>query len=165
MSDPAALYERDFHAWTEDQAATLRAWPEKLRPNALDIEHLADEIEDLGSAQRNAVQSLIYQLLLHLLKLGYHPDQAARGHWQNEIDEFRASLERAFEQSPSLKARRHELAAREWGRAARSFVMLLDREGHGPGRLATGVPAKGHPCFDLDAEVLNTDWFPLPPAG
>jgi Domain of unknown function DUF29 len=146
MSDPASLYERDFYAWTQDQAATLRTWPERLRPSALDIEHLAEEIEDLGSAQRNAVQSLIYQILLHL-------------------DEFRETLGRYFEQSPPLKARRQELADREWVRAARRFLRLLEREGHVPDRAAAALPEGGGPCYDLDAEVLNPDWFPPPPAG
>lgn len=165
VSDVADLYEQDFHAWTQDQAATLRAWPERLRPNALDIGHLAEEIEDLGASQRNVVQSLLYQLLLHLLKLGHHPDQAARSHWQNEIDEFRALLERAFEQSPSLKSRRHELAGEEWDRAARRFVVLLRREGHKPDALPTKSPSVGQPYFDLDAEVLDPDWFPALPTG
>jgi Domain of unknown function DUF29 len=165
VSDAADLYERDFHAWTQDQAATLRAWPERLRPNALDIGHLAEEIEDLGIAQRNAVQSLCYQLLLHLLKLGHHPDQTPRSHWQSEVDEFRASLERAFEQSPSLKARRHELVGGEWDRAARRFALVLRRDGHQPESLSISLPATGRPYFDLDAEVLNADWFPAPPAG
>lgn len=35
MSDASELYERDFYAWPWKQAALLRAWPEKLHPNAL----------------------------------------------------------------------------------------------------------------------------------
>ena len=101
MSDPASLYEQDFYAWTRDQAATLRAWPERLRPNALDIEHLAEEIENLGSSQRNAVQSLL----------------------------------------------------------------LLARERYASDRAVAALGAAGEPCFDLDSEALNPDWFPPLPAG
>ena len=54
MPGAADLYERDFYAWTQDQAAMLRAWPETLRPNTLDIEHIAEELEDLGGSQRSA---------------------------------------------------------------------------------------------------------------
>lgn len=165
MSDPASLYERDFYAWTQDQAAALRALAEGLRPNALDVENIAAEIEDLGSSQRNAVQSLVYQVLLHLLKLRHHPDQTACRHWQDEIDEFRETLGRHFEQSPSLKARRAELADKEWSRAARRFLHLLEREGHAPDAAAAALRTSSGPYFDLDAEVLNPDWFPPPPAG
>ena len=38
MPDTASLYDRDWYAWTQDQAARLRAWPEQLRPNGLDVE-------------------------------------------------------------------------------------------------------------------------------
>ncbi|MBV1799543.1 DUF29 domain-containing protein [Siccirubricoccus sp. G192] len=165
MSDPAALYERDFHAWTEDQAAMLRAWPEKLRPNALDIEHLAEEIEDLGSAQRNEVKSRLQQILVHLLKLRFHPDQQSRRHWQTETDEFRAAIEAVFEDSPSLRARRAELAGPVWARAARLFTRQFARDGHDAEAVRAWLSASDASYFDLDAEVLNADWFPPPPAG
>ena len=41
---PAAAYEADFHAWTREQAARLR----DLRPNSIDWENVAEEIESLG---------------------------------------------------------------------------------------------------------------------
>ena len=80
MSAVTELYDRDFYAWTQDQAAALRAWPEAMRPNVLDIAHLAEEIEDLGSAQRTAAGSLLRQILIHLPKLRLHPDEQARLH-------------------------------------------------------------------------------------
>ena len=43
---PAQLYDIDFYAWTQEQAAALR---EHFRgDNRLDVEHLAEEVEDLG---------------------------------------------------------------------------------------------------------------------
>lgn len=165
VSDIADLYERDFHAWTQDQAATLRAWPERLRPNALDIGHLAEEIEDLGISQRNEVKSRIQQILVHLLKLRFHADQRNRTHWQSEIDEFRAALDGVFEDSPSLLARRSELAGPVWARAARLFIRQLSRDGHELGAVQAWLSAGDAPYFDLDTEVLNADWFPAPPTG
>ena len=49
MTTPS--YDTDFYAWTQAQAQALQAkdWP------ALDIEHLAEEIADLGSNQRQAI--------------------------------------------------------------------------------------------------------------
>jgi hypothetical protein len=40
------LYEEDFYAWTQQQAELLRRLP--AISNELDIEHIAEEIEDLG---------------------------------------------------------------------------------------------------------------------
>ncbi|WP_149541223.1 DUF29 domain-containing protein [Siccirubricoccus phaeus] len=160
MSAATDLYECDFYAWTQDQAALLRAWPEALRPNALDIAHLAEEIADLGGSERRAAQSLFRQVMAHLLKLQFHPEDTARPHWRGEVGEFRAQLEDVFAASPSLRARRAELAEKEWARAARIACRLLADEGHAmaaeAGRAFTAAPG----YFELDAELLDPDWFP-----
>jgi uncharacterized protein DUF29 len=45
----AALYDEDFFAWTRSQARELRRFA-RTRPNvALDVEHIAEEIADLGT--------------------------------------------------------------------------------------------------------------------
>jgi hypothetical protein len=40
------LYEEDFYAWTQRQAELLCRLP--AISNELDVEHIAEEIEDLG---------------------------------------------------------------------------------------------------------------------
>ena len=53
------LYEADFYAWTRHQARELRRLKE-LRLNAdLDLDHVAEEIEDLGSSERDACRSQV----------------------------------------------------------------------------------------------------------
>ena len=85
-----------------------KGWPERLRPNTLDIAHIAEEIEDLGASQRNAAKSLIRQIVAHLLKLRFRPDPTPRAHWAAGTAEFRIQLEDIFKDSPSLRARRAE---------------------------------------------------------
>lgn len=165
MSEAGELYERDFYAWTQDQAALLRAWPQALRPNALDLENLAEEIDSLGRSQRSAVESLLEQVVLHLLMLRCHPHQEPRRHWQKEIDGFRDQLDRLFRDNPSLRARRTELSADVWHRAARLFGRDLIRDDLDPRAALAGLPDPAEPYFDLDAEVLAEDWFPAPPAA
>jgi hypothetical protein len=163
MSEAATLYESDFYAWTQDQAAALRALPERLRPNALDVEHLAEEIEDLGSSQRAAAQSLIRQILLHLLKLRFHPDPRPWAHWREETREFRVQVDAIFEASPSLQARRADLAGWAWARAARQVSDALDDDGHPDTAALVRSATAEAPYFDLDREVLNPEWFPPRP--
>jgi hypothetical protein len=162
MSDVSELYERDFYAWTQDQAALLRAWPEALRPNALDLAHLAEEIEDLGRSQRGAIESLMTQVVEHLLKLRSHSDQASRRHWQKAIAGFRDQIDILFRDNPSLRARRAEIAATVWRRAARRFGQDLDIDGHDPRAALVWLPDPAEPYFDLDREVLAEGWFPPP---
>lgn len=163
MPDDAGLYERDWYAWTQDQAARLRAWPEHLRPNGLDVEHLAEEVEDLGRSQRRAVESFLRQIVSHALKIEFHPAAENRSHWMAEIDNFRVALETEFGDSPSLRARRHDLYAAAWQKAERTFRRQLQREApEAARRLGAAVPADAPPRYDLDSQILNEDWFPAP---
>ena len=73
-------YDADFYAWAQQQAAALRAkdWA------ALDLEHLAEEVDDLRKTERRAVRSQLRLILSHLLKWVY---QAARrtDSWRSTI--------------------------------------------------------------------------------
>ena len=54
MTEPKTLYDEDFVAWAEQQAAALRAAARGGSNQQLDWENLAEEIEDLGKSQRAA---------------------------------------------------------------------------------------------------------------
>ena len=51
------LYAEDFYVWTQAQAEALRRLAETRWNGPLDLEHLAEEVEDLGRSTRNAVRS------------------------------------------------------------------------------------------------------------
>ena len=72
MAD-AKLYEEDFYAWTRAQADALRRLAGERWNGPLDLEHLAEEVDDLGRSQRHAVESLVERILEHLIKLEYSP--------------------------------------------------------------------------------------------
>ncbi len=50
-----SLYETDFHAWTQRTAALLRAG----RFNAIEIEHAAEEVEDMGKREAKELDSRV----------------------------------------------------------------------------------------------------------
>ncbi|HKQ86712.1 MAG TPA: DUF29 domain-containing protein [Candidatus Acidoferrales bacterium] len=77
------LYEEDFYAWTQQQAELLRRLA--AISNALDIEHIAEEIEDLGRSDLRAAQSLCQHIIEHLLKLEYSGLAEPVDHWRDEI--------------------------------------------------------------------------------
>jgi hypothetical protein len=91
-SRAADLYDKDFYAWTEQQAKALRT--HFKGDNRIDVEHLAEEVEDLGKSELHAVESYIENVIEHLLKLDYSGWSEARNHWRAEVDAFRASIER-----------------------------------------------------------------------
>jgi hypothetical protein len=88
----ADLYDEDFYAWTQQQAEALRA--HFKGDNRLDVEHLAEEVEDLGKSELHAVESFVEDVIEHLLKLDCSGWVDARHHWRAEVDAFRASIER-----------------------------------------------------------------------
>jgi hypothetical protein len=96
---PAELYDEDFYAWTQAQAKALRT--HFRGDNRIDVEHLAEEVEDLGKSERQSVESYVQQIIAHLLKLDYSGFELPRRHWRGEIVAFRVSVERKI--SPSMK--------------------------------------------------------------
>ena len=158
---PADLYEHDFYAWTQDQAARVRALG--ARNDGLDVENVAEEIESLGKSQRSAVRNLLFQLITHLLKLRFHPDQRSRKHWRGEVMNFRQQLRREFKDSPSLRARRHEIATEAWEDVADDFPRRLEADDFDPNPAILALSGAERRPFDLDTEVLNQDWFPDAP--
>ena len=92
------LYEKDYCLWLEETARLLREG--KLKD--LDIAHLIEEMEDMGRSEKNALESNLIILLMHLLKWKYQP-QKQSGSWRRTIREHRRRILKAFKNSPSLK--------------------------------------------------------------
>ncbi|AQH02097.1 hypothetical protein A9R05_23745 [Burkholderia sp. KK1] len=91
-------YEKDVVAWAEEQAALLRAG--KLA--SIDIEHIAEEIEDVGKSEQRDFASRMAVLLAHLLKWQWQPDRRGAS-WETTIRVQRAAIERRLKKTPSLK--------------------------------------------------------------
>jgi hypothetical protein len=89
-----SLYDEDIHAWAEQQAGALRRLAETGRdlPNELDLQNVAEEIEDAGTAQRNACESFIRLIFVHLIKLYAAANSPAAQHWRGEIATFHNEL-------------------------------------------------------------------------
>ncbi len=95
------LYERDFYAWTRDQARALRRLAE-TRPNAaVDLPHLIEEVEGLGKSERNAVRSHLRTIIEHCLKLACSPASEPRAGWTLTIGRTRTAIEERL--TPTLR--------------------------------------------------------------
>ena len=68
----------------------------------VDLEHLTEEIEDLGKSQRSAVQSQLIRMLMHLIKQRVQPERRGSG-WRGSITDARREILLKIEASPSLK--------------------------------------------------------------
>jgi hypothetical protein len=84
--------------WSQEQARLLRAG----RFAELDIEHLADEIEDVGKSEKRELASRMAVLLAHLLKWEVQPEKRSP-RWRATIVDQRKRIALAIKATPSLK--------------------------------------------------------------
>lgn len=119
MDRPTASYEQDFYAWTQEQAAALRA-EAALRSNApVDWENLAEEVESMGRSEKREIASRLRTILIHLLKWLYCPDLRERcaNDWRTTIRTQRNDLADELEDSPSLRGYPLDIFAKIYTRA------------------------------------------------
>ena len=98
MMTPATDYDRDVIAWAQEQARLLRAG----QFAALDIEHLAEEIEDVGKSEQRELASRMAVLLAHLLKWQFQPTHRGRS-WEATMRVQRAGIAHRLQRTPSLR--------------------------------------------------------------
>ncbi|MEQ1638571.1 MAG: DUF29 domain-containing protein [Methylococcales bacterium] len=91
-------YNHDVIAWANEQAAFIRAG----RFDLLDLEHIADEIEDVGKSEQREFESRMSILLAHLIKWQYQPSHRGKS-WGRTIKGQRMMITRRLDKTPSLK--------------------------------------------------------------
>ncbi|PZV26684.1 MAG: DUF29 domain-containing protein [Snowella sp.] len=95
------LYDSDFQVWIEKTIDCL----EKQQFNRLDIQHLIEELTDLGRSDRKELESNLMILMAHLLKLKIQnnvPEQM-KGSWYDSVVEHRQRVYKNLRDTPSLK--------------------------------------------------------------
>ena len=83
------------------------------RFSELDIEHLADEIDDVGKSEKRELASRMAVLLAHLLKWSRQPENRPPS-WRATIIVQRKRIALALKETPSLKA---VMRDRDWQEA------------------------------------------------
>jgi hypothetical protein len=96
---PVSARDADFHAWTRRQAELLRAG----RLDEADIAHIAEELDDMGGAEKRELVSRLRVLLLHLLKWRFQPERRGAS-WRASIVNTRDELREHLDDNPSLRA-------------------------------------------------------------
>jgi hypothetical protein len=98
-------YEQDVVAWASEQAALLRAG----ELTAIDVQHIAEEIEDVGKSEQRELASRMAVLLSHLLKWQFQPSRRSRS-WQFTIRTQRKEVAYVLDEAPSLRGKFSDLA-------------------------------------------------------
>lgn len=140
-----SLYESDYHQWLAEMVMLIN----NRQFEQLDYENLKEELEDLGKSEKRAVESLLEQILVHLLLYQYWTTEHEynANHWQAEIITFRNQINRYLDsktlknylenQLPKLYSNSIKVAK------AKSRLTILPKE-----------------CPYYFEQILDSDYFP-----
>jgi hypothetical protein len=94
ITDLKILYEIDDSLWLEETIELLKA----KRFDALDLDNLIEELEDLGNEKKFRVASLLEQIMRHFLLLQFWTSEREynQDHWELEIVNFQIQLKRGL---------------------------------------------------------------------
>jgi hypothetical protein len=144
-TDRPGLYDEDFFEWTRRNAESLRAG----RIDQADIEHIAEEIEDMGKRDLKELNSRVQVLVMHLLKCQFQPAMRSQS-WTSTIVTQRIEIEADLKQSPSLKRKVRTGLPDNYAKAVRRAVA---ETGLPPGHFPAECP------FTVD-QILDPEFLP-----
>lgn len=140
-------YDKDIIAWANEQASFIRAG----RFDLLDIENIAEEIEDVGKSEKRELSSRMAVLLAHLLKWQFQPARRGRS-WELTIRDQRKLIAIALKETPSLKV---SLKNDDWREV--SWIQATDLAVKETGIEKTVFPEF---CPWTPEQILAADFFP-----
>ena len=144
----SGLYVQDLYAWSKAQVDLLRAG----RFAELDLEHVIEEIEDVGGALKRSLRTRIRTIIEHLLKLEHSPAMEPRASWRATVRTQRVRLRDVL--TPTLRRGVASELAELYG-DARGLADGTLRD-HGEHTAADALPET---CpYSLDQ--ITSDWLP-----
>lgn len=158
MTDVKTLYETDTVAWSEHQAAALRAAARGGSNQPLDWNNLAEEIEGLAKSLRYALRGQISRIIQHQVRLERSPATDPRKGWRHTIRQARGEIDQILRDSPSLKREVPRLISEE----TRPAIELAIRDMEEYDELhSLQLPSLRRASYS-EEQVLG-DWFPEEP--
>lgn len=138
-------YSHDFSNWINQHVVMLKDG----NLNELDVEHLIEELEDMGKSNVRELESRFVVLIAHLLKWQFQPTKRSNS-WLGSIVEQRIQLLRLLRKSPSLK---RELQNSVTDAYADAVLVASDE---------TGIAEKNFPntCPYNMEQLLNREFYP-----
>ncbi len=154
MNDSSQLYEQDYARWAQKQIELLRSG----RFSDIDIEHLVEELRDMGKSERDELENRLTILLAHLLKWQFQYQQLSERwkefdgrSWRYTIIEQRDRIARRLRKSPGLKSKLDMILPEAYADA----MVLAVKE--------TGLPEQTFPphCPYTQEDILDNDYYPV----
>jgi hypothetical protein len=152
QSVPSTRIEDDFDGWLLSQAAALRG----RQYFSLDVENLAEELEDMGALRREALRSNLVVVLVHMLKLACEtrPSEKVRRErqWKLDLVEHRDRINDLLKESGTLRAEFETFKREAYERARTRAGLAIDPD---------QAPIGPEQCPWSTEQILADDFFPL----
>jgi hypothetical protein len=143
--------DEDFYSWLVDQAKALHS----RQYSRLDCDALAEELEEMGQRERDALVSDLEVTLRHLLKLAYESRPIERRRrerqWKLDTIERRNRVSDLLDRSGSLAKDFEEFKVKAYARARRAAGVAI-----APDQQPIGPPV----CPWSKEQILDDDYFP-----
>ena len=120
----AELYDADFAEWTRRNAELLRSG----RSSEADLEHIAEEIEDMGKREQRSLHNRLVRLIEHLLKWQFQPERRGSS-WTRTIVMQRIGILRLLKENPSFRPALPEVIAAAYEDAV-NVVRAVTKQPH-----------------------------------
>lgn len=118
----AELYDEDFAEWTRHNAELLRAG----RASEADLEHIAEEIEDMGKREQRSLHNRFVRLIEHLLKWQHQPERRGSS-WRRTIVVQRIGIQRLLNANPSFRPALSQVVSEAYADAATVAAAVTNR--------------------------------------
>jgi hypothetical protein len=140
-------YEADFILWMQGQIVVLR----ERQFDALDLNNLIDELEDLVRHARKELASRLRIIMTHLLKWQCQPQMRSPS-WRNTLAIQRDAFADLLDESRSLRRLLPDLTQKNFARAVRMAMT------------ETGLPKRDFPAAlpYTPEQLLDFDFYPEP---
>jgi Domain of unknown function DUF29 len=147
-------YNTDFYSWAMAQSELART----RSSNALDWDHVAEELRLLGVSEERELVSRLRVLIAHLLKCVYQPERETRS-WQLTIANQRDELADHLRGNPGLKSKLSSswIKAYSLGRRDAAIETELDVSTYPEAPAFTYEQAIGE-------QAIGEDWLPETPS-
>jgi hypothetical protein len=145
IPDLKTLYEIDDSLWLEETIELLKV----KRFDAIDLENLIEELEDLGNEKKFRVASFLQQIIRHALLLQFWRVERDynQGHWESELANFQDQLDTYL--TASLRKYLEQEFDSIYQKALRYVIKKTKNQVNFPDT-----------CPYTLEELLNPDWLP-----
>ena len=153
--NPRALYETDYFTWTQDVARLLR----EGRLSEIDLEHLAEEVEDLGKSLRREFIGFMAQSFFHFIKHQYLQDRSPgdEKRWRKEAQIFWDEAMSILRDNPGLNRAMDQIIDEAWEKARSDVFRSFEEFNNESDLNVLGI--LGTCPFPLDS-VLSGNFLP-----